>query len=93
MRPPALARERRAGHRLGGHLGLHVERAAAPQEAVGDLARPRVVLPLVGVGEHGVDVAEEASVGPLPVPASVATGSAGPSSAASISVSKPAALR
>ena len=56
--PPAAAGQRRGGDGLGGHLGLHVERAAAPQEAVGDVARPRVVRPLGGVGEHRVDVAE-----------------------------------
>ena len=48
------------GHRLGGDLRLHVQRAATPQVAVGDVAGPRVVLPVRRIGQHRVDVAEEA---------------------------------
>ena len=59
-RPPALARERRPRHDLGRRLGLHVERAAAPHVAVVQLARPRVARPVLGRGEHGVDVREVA---------------------------------
>ena len=63
-----------AGNRLGRDLGLHVERAAAPQVAVGEVARPRVVLPLGRVGEHRVDVAEVDERRPVAVgAASVAT--------------------
>ena len=58
--PPALAREVRRGHRLGRGLGLHVDRAAAPQRAVVDLAGPRVVAPVGRIGEHRVDVREVA---------------------------------
>ena len=42
--PPALPRERDGRRDLGGRLVLHVERAAAPDAAVAQLARPRVVL-------------------------------------------------
>ena len=59
-RAPALARERDRRDDLGGGLRLHVERAAAPQLAVDDVAAPRVVAPLGGIGEHGVDVREQA---------------------------------
>ena len=55
---PALPRHRHRGDGLGRDLRLHVERAASPQEAVGEFARPRIVLPLRRVGEHRVDVAE-----------------------------------
>ena len=58
-RPPALARERHGGRDLRRRLRLHVLRAAAPELAVGDLARPRVALPVGGLGEHGVDVREQ----------------------------------
>ena len=43
---PSLPGQGRPGHRLGRHLRLHVERPPPPQEAVGHLARPRIVLPL-----------------------------------------------
>ena len=52
-----------AGHRLGGHLRLHVERPAPPQVAVDHLAGPGVVRPLGRVGEHRVDVPEVAEHG------------------------------
>ena len=58
--PPALAGQRRGRDHLGGRLRLHVDRPAAPQLAVDHLARPRVVPPLLGVGEHRVDVREQA---------------------------------
>ncbi len=57
---PAFARQRHGRDRLGGDLRLHIQRAAAPQKAVGDLARPRVMPPLRCVGQHRVDVSEEA---------------------------------
>ncbi len=63
-RAPPVAGERRAGDRLRGDLGLHVERAPAPQVAVFDVAGPRVVLPVRRVGQHRVDVAEVAERGP-----------------------------
>ncbi len=56
---PALPRERDRGRHLGGGLRLHVQRAAAPQLAVDDVAAPWVVPPLGRVGEHGVDVGEQ----------------------------------
>ncbi len=62
---PALTSERHACDRLGRDLRLHVERAAAPEEPVREVARPRVVAPLRGVGEHGVDVAEVAQGRPV----------------------------
>ncbi len=55
---PSFAREPRHGGDLGGDLGLHVERAAPPHEALGNLARPGVVRPLSPIREHRVDVAE-----------------------------------
>ncbi len=61
---PARARERRRSDDLRRDLRLHVDRAAAPEVAVYDLARPRVVAPLGGVREHRVDVAEVAERGP-----------------------------
>ena len=45
---------------LGGRLVLHVDRAAAVQEAVAQLGAPRVGAPVLGVGQHGVDVREVA---------------------------------
>src|SRR5215208_6573385 len=59
-RPPALLGERRGGHYLRGDLALHVERAAAPDAVVLELARPRVDRPVRGIGEHGVHVTAEA---------------------------------
>src|SRR3954451_16188215 len=55
---PAGAGEHCGGHDLGGGLRLHIDRAAPPQAAVGDLAGPRVAAPVVRVGEDGVDVGE-----------------------------------
>ena len=43
----ALARERRERDGRGGDVALHVERAATPDLAVDEVARPRVALPLV----------------------------------------------
>ena len=62
-RPPARVRERGGGDDLGRGLRLHVERAAAPDEAVGKVARPRIVAPLRRRREHGVDVREQAQDG------------------------------
>ena len=56
-RAPARLRERQGGRHLGRRLGLHVLGAATPEHPVDDVARPRVALPLGGVGEHRVDVA------------------------------------
>ena len=64
-RSPALARQRHGGGDLGGHLALHVHRAAAPDAAVADLARPRVHLPVGGVGQHRVHVAQQAQGRPV----------------------------
>ena len=52
---------------------LHVDRAAAPDAAVGDLAGERVDLPLLGHGRHDVEVAvdEERVVSSDPSPRSV----------------------
>ncbi len=58
--PPASAAEGRGRDCLGRYLGLHVERAPAPQEAVHHLAGPWVVPPLGGVCQHGVDMPEQA---------------------------------
>ena len=82
--PSSASAQRR--RRLGGHLALHVERAAAPDAAVAQLARPRVHGPLLRIGQHGVHVAEEAQ--PRAVGARRAgapPGWAGPSTAASSS--------
>ena len=43
---------------------LHVDRAAAPDAAVGDLAGERVVPPVGGVGGHDVEVAVDEQGGP-----------------------------
>jgi hypothetical protein len=61
--PPAGPGQRGGGDGLGRGLGLHVDRSAAPQEAVVDLAAPGVVAPVLGVGEHGVDVRQVAEGG------------------------------
>ena len=58
LRSPTAAGQRGRRDRLGRHLGLHVERTAAPQEAVDDVARPGIVRPLRRVGEDRVDVPE-----------------------------------
>ena len=66
--PPNLApRAGQAGRGdgLGGRLVLHVDRAAAVQEAVADLGAPRVGAPVLRVGEHGVDVAQVAEARPV----------------------------
>ena len=55
----ALARERGDRDRVRGDLALHVERAAAPDLAVSQLARPWIELPLDRVGDHGVRVREQ----------------------------------
>jgi len=63
---PVISRgfcQRRRSHRFGGDLRLHVDCAPSPQVAVGDIARPGVVAPLRGVGEHRIDVTEEAERG------------------------------
>ena len=54
-----LARERGERDRARCDLVLHVERAAAPDLTVDQIARPRVAIPLGGVGEHRVRVGEE----------------------------------
>ena len=63
-----LARERRDRDRVRRHLALHVERAAAPDLAVAQLARPRVDAPLGRVGEHRVGVREEQQPRPVAAP-------------------------
>ena len=57
--PTARGRAHRGGE-LGRDLALHVERAAAPDLAVVELAAQRAAAPLLGVGGHGVDVTEQA---------------------------------
>jgi hypothetical protein len=57
-RPPAVSGQRNRGHGFSRDLRLHVERPAAPQEAVRDIARPGVVPPLGRIREHGVDMPE-----------------------------------
>ena len=56
---PALARERGERDGARGDLALHVERAAAPDEAVAELAAERVGAPLARVGGHDVGVREQ----------------------------------
>jgi hypothetical protein len=53
-RTPAPARERARRGSLRGRLGLHVERAAPPHEAVVHVTRPGVARPLRRRREHGV---------------------------------------
>ena len=62
-RREAFARER--GDRDGARrdLILHVERAAAPDVVVGEVAGPGIARPLGGVGDDGVGVGEEAERG------------------------------
>ena len=50
---------------LGSRLRLHVERAAAPKLSINHFSAPRVVRPLVGVGEHRVAVREQAERWPV----------------------------
>src|SRR5581483_9073294 len=64
-RPEPLPRQRRDRDGGRGHLALHVERSAAPDLAVAELARPRVDLPLRRVGKHGVRVREQHQARPL----------------------------
>ena len=50
--------DRGGGDEIRGQAALHVARAAAPDPAVGHLARPRLVLPEIGaLDRHDVDVA------------------------------------
>jgi hypothetical protein len=60
-----LARERRQRDRAGRDLALHVERAAAPDLVVAQLAGPRVDLPLGSIGNHRVGVREQHQAGPV----------------------------
>ena len=91
LRPPALLGQRdRRGH-LGRHLALHVQRAAAPDAAVAQLARPRVHLPVrrrrparCPRGRAGTASARRSSA------ASRAIRFGRPSTADSSSISKPA---
>ena len=55
----ALAGERGERDRARRHLILHVERAAPPDLAVDEVARPGIALPLGGVREHGVGMGQE----------------------------------
>ena len=64
-RAPALARQRQRRRDLGRGLRLHVQRAAAPDEAVLEIAGPRVVRPVLGRREHGVDVRQQAQRRPV----------------------------
>ncbi len=54
--------------RARGHLPLHVERAATPDLAVAELARPRIGLPFRGVREHGVRMGQKGQPGPAATP-------------------------
>ena len=62
---PALAGERQRRRDLGRGLRLHVQRAAAPHEAVVDVARPRVVRPVGRGREDRVHVREQAQRRPV----------------------------
>ena len=65
LRLEALAREGRHRDSARGHLALHVERAATPDLAVAELARPWIDLPLGRVREHRVRVREERQPRPV----------------------------
>ena len=54
-----LAREGRDRDRARSNLALHIERPAAPDLAVAQLARPRTDLPLGRIRQNGVGVREE----------------------------------
>ncbi len=60
----ALPRERCDRDRLRRDLALHVDRAAPPELAVANLARPGVELPVGGVGHDGVRVREQQQARP-----------------------------
>ena len=64
-RTPAAIRQLNPCRHLGCRLRLHVERAATPKLAVDHFATPRVMSPLVGVGEHRVAVGEQAERWPV----------------------------
>ena len=55
----ALTPERGEGNRARSHLAFHVERAAAPDLAVDEIARPGIARPLLGIGTHRVGVGEK----------------------------------
>ena len=59
-RAPARAREVDRRGDLRGHLSLHVLGAATADLATGDVARPGVERPLVGIGRDRVHVSEQA---------------------------------
>ncbi len=65
LRPPTRLGERARRRHLRSNLALHVERSAPPDATVAQLARPGVDLPLGRVGQHGVDVAEQAQRRPV----------------------------
>ena len=67
-RTKALARERCDRDCAGRDLVLHVERPAAPDVPVTQLARPRVDRPLRRVGEHRVGVREQQQPRPVAAP-------------------------
>ena len=93
-RPPARARERQRGRDLGGGLGLHVQRAATPDEAVGEVARPRVVRPVRRRWRGRCRRARAGTArGRRPSPRRRATRLGRSGSAPSRSTSKPAARR
>ena len=52
--------------RSGSYLVLHVERAATPDLPVDEIPRPRVAIPLRGIREHRIRVAEERQRRPVP---------------------------
>ncbi len=58
-RDEALPFQRRERDGRRRDLALHVERSPPPHLAVDEVARPRVAVPLGGIGEHGVRVGEE----------------------------------
>ncbi len=64
-RSPPLPGQCRGGDGFGSDLGLHVQRAAAPQKPVRHVARPGIVTPFRRIGEHRVDMAEEAKRRPM----------------------------
>jgi len=65
LRLEAVARQRGDRDRARCHLPFHVERAATPDLAVSELARPRVRLPFRGVRKHRVRMGQKGQPRPV----------------------------
>src|SRR5690554_295890 len=59
FRHPALAREPAENRDAHGRMILHIDGAAAPHAALGELGRKRWILPALGLGLHHIKMRRE----------------------------------